>query len=168
MKLREVDKAIYRDHLRKVTAGVVVTLLSSAVGISTVLIALFGVEGESHLILNATGVAIGAGLCGVILYAFRQHPYMDEVWYVWLLKQELNRIYRQSAKLKRALKQEQSTALVVHYFHLQGSKQLYELDDNTLTMEELTRQIAEVEQTIARLGLTISTEDYDPELLNQL
>lgn len=168
MQLRQIDKAIYRDHLRKVTAVMVVVLLAGAVGISTLLIALFGTEGESHLVLNAIGVGIGAGLSGALVYYFRQHSYMDEVWYVWLLKQELNRIYRQSVKLKVAVKQEKEEALIISYFNLKGSKQLYELDDNTLTMDEINQKIVDLDQTIQRLGLSITVDDYRPALLNQL
>lgn len=168
MKLQPIDKATYREHLRYVTAAVIVLLLGLAVGISTLLIGLFGEQGQSNFTLNLAGVAIGAGLCGGLLYHFREHAYMYEVTYVWRLKQELNRIYRRSAKVKSAVERENRNGLIVSNFHLKGSKQLYELDDNTLTMTELNQQIQVLDSQVKGLGVTISLDDYDKQLLNQL
>ncbi len=168
MKLQTIDKATYREHLKRVTVAVIALLLASAVGISTILIAMFGEAGGSNFILNLTGVAIGAGLCGFLLFRFREHAYMSEVTYVWRLKQELNRIYRRSAKVKSAIERENRNGLIVSNFHLKGSKQLYELDDNTLTMGELNQRIEELDAKVQGLGVTIALDDYDKQLLNQL
>jgi len=168
MKLQTIDKAIYREHLRRVTAILIVLLLASAVGISTVLITLFGEVGGSNFVLNLAGVVIGASICVGGLFSFREHAYMHEVMYVWHLKQELNRIYRRSAKVKSAVERENKNGLIVSNFHLKGSKQLYELDDNTLTMDELNQKIHELDAKVQDLGLTISLDDYDKQLLNQL
>ena len=168
MKLQTIDKATYREHLKRVTAATVVLLLGSAVGISTILIAVFGEAGTSNFTLNLIGVAIGAGLCGFLLFRFREHAYMSEVTYVWRLKQELNRIYRRSAKVKSAVERDNKNALIVSNFHLKGSKQLYELDDNTLTMDELNQRIQELDTKVQGLGLTVLLDDYDKQLLDQL
>ena len=168
MKLQTIDKATYREHLKRVTAAAVVLLLGSAVGISTILIAVFGEANASNFTLNLIGVAIGAGLCGFLLFHFREHTYMSEVTYVWRLKQELNRIYRRSAKVKNAIERENKNGLIVSNFHLKGSKQLYELDDNTLTMNELNQQIQELDAKVQRLGISVSLDDYDKQLLDQM
>jgi hypothetical protein len=168
MKLELIDKATYRAHLKRVTAGVVALLLVSAVGISTLLIAVFGEPGESNFTLNLTGVAIGASLCGFLLYYFREHAYMVEVMYAWRLKQELNRIYRRSAKVRGAVDRDNRNGLIISNFHLKGSKQLYELDDNTLTMDELNQKIQQLDAKMQGLGVTVSLDDYDKRLLNQL
>ena len=168
MKLELIDKATYREHLKYVTVAVIVLLLGSAVGISTLLIGLFGEQGQSNFTLNLVGVAIGASLCGFLLYYFREHAYMVEVMYVWRLKQELNRIYRRSAKVRGAVDRDNINGLIVSNFHLKGSKQLYELDDNTLTMDELNQKIQQLDAKIQGLGLTISLDDYDKQLLSQL
>ena len=168
MKLELIDKATYREHLKYVTVAVIVLLLGSAVGISTLLIGLFGEQGQSNFTLNLVGVAIGASLCGFLLYYFREHAYMVEVMYVWRLKQELNRIYRRSAKVRGAVDRDNINGLIVSNFHLKGSKQLYELDDNTLTMDELNQKIQQLEAKIKGLGLTVSLDDYEKTILSQV
>lgn len=168
MKLQTIDKATYREHLKRVTVAVITLLLGSAVGISTMLIAMFGEVGTSNFSLNLIGVGMAAGLCGYLLFRFREHAYMSEVTYVWRLKQELNRIYRRSAKVKSAVDRENKNALIVSNFHLKGSKQLYELDDNTLTMDELNQRIQELDTKVEGLGVVVSLDDYDKQLLDQL
>ena len=168
MKLQTIDKATYREHLKRVTVAVIMLLLASAVGISTMLIAVFGEVGVSNFSLNLIGVGMAASLCGYLLFRFREHAYMSEVTYVWRLKQELNRIYRRSAKIKSAVDRENKNALIVSNFHLKGSKQLYELDDNTLTMDELNQRIQELDSKVEGLGVAVSLDDYDKQLLDQL
>jgi len=48
-----------------------------------------------------------------------------------------------------------------------ASKQLYELDDNTITMESLMNKITLLEQRIQDSDLNLSTKDYDQTMLDQ-
>ncbi len=168
MQLKEIDKAIYRNHLNRVMLAAIIILLTLSLGVSTILIALIGNAEGSNLALNTVGVVVGAITIGLLLYYFQHHPYMNEVMYVWRLKQELNRIYRKSAKVKAALEGNNIAALVITNFNLKGSSQLYELDDNDLTSTELKQEIIAFDNKIQSLGLTISTDDYNKRLLNEL
>jgi hypothetical protein len=168
MKLQAIDKTIYRKHLNRVIVAIIIILMVSTLVSSTLLIQLLGEPGGSNFVLNVVGVAIGAGIIGVLFYRYNQHPYLFEVVYVWRLKQELNRIYRKSAKLKLAVEENNPDALVIMNFNLRGSEYLYELDDNNLTLSELRIEIKDFDTKIQVLGLSISTDDYHKDLLKQL
>jgi hypothetical protein len=88
--------------------------------------------------------------------------------YVRALKQELNRIYRSSKKVQKGVEEDNKIALIISYFNLQGSKQVYELDNNTLTLDELKEKIEKLDKHITRLGMDISADDYALDLLDQL
>jgi hypothetical protein len=168
MQLQSIDKTRYRKRLNRVIAAVIIVLMALALGCSTLLIALFGELGGSNFVLNLIGVVVAASLVGLLLRRYRSHPYMKEVLYVWQLKQELNRIYRNTAKIKVAAESNNLNALIIMNFNLKGCAQLYELDDNDLTLSELKQEIEALDNKIAGLGLTISTDDYHKELLSQL
>ncbi|UZE96654.1 DUF3087 domain-containing protein [Alkalimarinus alittae] len=168
MQLKTIDKALYRKRLNRVIAAVIIVLMVLSLGVSTLLIQLFGEPGGSNFTLNLMGVVMGAIVVGGALRRFRMHPYMTEVLYVWQLKQELNRIYRKSAKIKAAAETNNLKALTIMNYNLKACAQLYELDDNDLTLSDLKLEIKALDRKIADLGLTINTDDYHKELLNEL
>jgi hypothetical protein len=169
MKLQTIDKALYRKRLNIILVTNVAVLLITALGVSNILIALFGseVDGDNfwwNLLGVAAGLAVIVGLFKVLV----TKPFMAEVNYVRSLKQEMNRIYRSSKKLQAALEANDNNAIIISYFNLQASKQVYQLDNNTLTMDELNEKIKLLDEKIAELGLTVSVEDYQSSLLKQL
>ena len=168
MPLQSIDKPTYRKRLNRVIVAIIIILLVSTLGSSTLLIELFGESGGSNFTLNLIGLGVGAGIIGLLFYRYNRHPYLYEVMYVWRLKQELNRIYRKTAKLKLAVEENNPDALIIMNFSLKGSEQLYELDDNDLTLSDLRVEIKALDRKIETLGLNISTDDYHKDLLNQL
>lgn len=168
MKLQNIDKVTYRQTLNKLIACVVVSLLIIALGVSSVLIHFMGKENESNFILNLIGVCVAALIVGTVLYRIRLQDFMSEVFYVWCLKQEINVIYRHSAKLKPALERNDLNALIISYYNFKASIQLYELDDNDLTLSTIKKDLRALEEKIQALGLEISTNDYHRDLLKQL
>ncbi len=169
MQLKTIDKALYRKRLNILIAVNIIVLLAVSLTVSNILIAYLGseVEGENFW-WNVTGVL--AGLL-VILGMFKllvDKPFMAEINYVRSLKQEMNRIYRSSKKVQAALEQDNKAALIISYFNLHASKQVYELDNNTLTLDELNEKIRLLDERLAALGMSISTADYHTELLSEL
>jgi len=167
MKLKKIDKTLYRNHLKVVFAGIVLALMVISIATSTLLIYLFSSPDVSHFLHNLAGVIVAAILVFVVLNKFRQHPYMFEVVYVWDLKQALNRINRKLRKIEAAAENNDNNAMVIMNFMYRGSKQLYELDDNTITMDSLNSKINLLEQRTQESGLNVSTSDYDPAMLDQ-
>lgn len=168
MQLQQIDKATYRKRLNKVTLAIIAAMLLFAIGSSSLLIELLGQPGKSNFWFNLTGAVLAAAIVGYSLYRSRHSEYMQEVWYTWQLKQELNRIYRKSAKLKAAVDLNEINALIIMNFNLRGSIQLYELDDNDLTLSELKQELTTFEKKLAEMAVNISTDDYRTELLNTL
>lgn len=149
-------------------AVVIVSLMTLGLACSTLLIVMFGELGGSNFVLNLIGVVVAASLVGLGLRHYSSHPYMREVMYVWKLKQELNRIYRKYSKVKSAAEENDIGALTIMKFNLEGSYQVYKLDDNDLTLTELKEQMKALDNKIESLGLTISADDYSQDLLARL
>ncbi|MEA1889870.1 MAG: DUF3087 domain-containing protein [Pseudomonadota bacterium] len=167
MQLREIDKTRYRKHLRIVFAGIVVAMLILALSSSTLLIYIFSTPEAPHFYYNLAGVVFAAAIVIYALTKLRQHPFMYEVVYVWDLKQQLNKIYRKQKKVEAAVEEENPDAMIIMNFMNRGSKQLYELDDNTITMEDLVIKIQFLDARMKAAGLSLSTNSYDPAMLNK-
>ncbi len=144
-----------------------VALMIIAVGASTLFIFLFSSPEVSHFSHNLAGVAAAAAIVFIVLNKFRQHPYMFEVVYVWDLKQQLNRIHRKLRKIEAAVEHNDNDAMIIMNFMYRGSKQLYELDDNTITMEGLVSKIRVLDQRMEDAGLSLSTDTYNPTMLDR-
>lgn len=169
MKLQTIDKALYRKRLNVLLVTSVAVLLITSLSVSNILIASFGsgIEGDNFW-LNVFGVIAGAAVVAGLFKIMVNKPFMAEINYVRSLKREMNRIYRSSKKLNLALEANDKNAIIISYFNLQASKQVYQLDNNTLTMAELDEKIRLLDEKIEGLGLSISVYDYQPELVKQL
>jgi hypothetical protein len=166
MQLIEIDKEKYKKNFRVVFAGIAVALLVIALASSTILIHLFGDPGVSNFWLNLTGVIIAAITVAYVLNKLRNHPYMHEVVYVWDLKQQLNRIHRKQMKIEKEVENGNRDAMIIMNYFYRGSKQLYELDDNTITMDTLSINMQLLEKKMEALGMDPSTDAYSPEMLD--
>ena len=165
MVLKEIDKTLYRNHLRVVFTSMSLALIVISIAISTLAIYLFSSPELSHFLYNFAGVIVAAIIVFTVLNKLRRHSYMLEVVYVWDLKQQLNRINRKLRKVEVAVECDDSNAMIIMNFLYRGSKQLYELDDNTITMESLVSKLNVLEQRMQGLGLSLSTDAYDPVML---
>lgn len=167
MQLKEIDKKRYRQHLNIVFASIAIALIIITLGASTLYIQLLSTPEESHFLHNLAGVVTAAAIVIFVLNKLRSHPFMHEVVYVWDLKQQLNRIYRKQKKIEAAVEDNDHDAMIILNFQYRGSKQLYELDDNTITMEGLLSRIRVLDKKMVAAGLSLSTDLYDPAMLNR-
>ena len=167
MQLIEIDKTRYRKHLRIVFAGIVVALLSITLVASTLFIYFFSIPEASHFFHNLAGVFTAAAFVIFLLNKLRYHPYMFEVVYVWDLKQQLNRIYRKQHKIEVLVEENDRDAMIIMNFMYRGSKQLYQLDDNTITMGGLLGKIRLLDERIKAAGLDISKDSYNADMLDR-
>lgn len=113
MKLRQIDKHRYRKHYKIVFAAIVIALIAISLVSSTLLISWLSSPDESHFILNLTGVLVAVLLVLYALYRYRDHPFMDEVVYVWNLKKQLNLIYRKQHKIEPLIEDNNVDAMVI-------------------------------------------------------
>lgn len=165
MQIEKIDKQRYRKHLNKVIIAGILALTALSLGISQSAIFLFTDREGSHFWLNVAGVASALLIIGSVLNKYKNHDFMTEVYYVWRLKQQINYIHRKSIKLNKAVEENDATAILIMAFYYKACRQLYELDDNTITLSSLTKKSNELEQKITSLNLEIDTNNYDQSLL---
>ncbi len=167
MSLEDIDQKIYTKRLRLVMLAVVVALCVISIPFSAVLIVLIGSAEGGNVILNAIGVAVAAVIVVAVLKRTSGHPWMHEVVYVWRLKQQLNRITRKFKAVTEAADRGERDAIIALNFSYRGSEQLYILDNNTITLDDLRLKITALDAQICDLELEISVDDYREELLEQ-
>lgn len=173
MKLIEIDKITYREHLNRVIIVFIACLAFLSLLMGQLLIRLWGqvevATGEStgNFHLNFLGVLLAFALCGGVLYRQRHHAYFKEIYYVSRLKALHNRIYRKLKAIKLAAQNNDVNALIILSFYYTSLKFVYLLDDNTLTLGEVDVELNRINQQIERLGLTVGAQDFSAELLTR-
>ena len=167
MKLRKINKTRYSKHYKIVFAAIAIELIVISLVSSTLLISWFGSADESHFILNLVGVVVAALIALYAVYRYSNHAFMDEVVYVWKLKKQLNLIYRKQHKIEPLIEDNNVDAMVIMNYMYQGSKQLYELDDNTITLGDLAIKARHLNTKLEEKELKLTTDDYYSGLLDQ-
>lgn len=171
MQLEDIDKATYKKRLNMITILLIVALACISIGVSSILIAQFGSEtvaGEStgNFHLNLIGVLIAVVVCAFTAFKLKETPYFKEVYYVWRLKIVQNKIYRKLKAIKKRASENDRDAIVVLNFYYRSLEQVYTLDNNTLTLPELKKNIINLEEQIDALAITVTIEDFDISLLD--
>jgi len=166
MQLIEIDKRRYRKHLNIVIVGFISMLLVLALIFGQVLIASFAQEGVNNFRYNLLGVVLSLLGCAAILHTLKHSDFFKEIYYVWQVKQIQNLIYRKLKKVKAAVKNDDTNAFIVLSFYYQSLKQVYQLDDNTLTITKVNKDLTDLQATIANKNLAISAEQFDKTLLS--
>ena len=188
MKLKDIDKAVYRKHLNIIIVGFIASLLTLALVYGQALIMLFADSAqllatpanvttgelvneatgtESNFSYNFMGVLLALLTCVFALHRLRFSAFFSEVYYVWQVKQQQNLIYRKLKKIKVAAEagDVNVNALIILNFYYASLKQVYLLDDNTLTMSKLNTDINELNSQLENLNLTLSTDQFEPSML---
>ncbi|MFT6247038.1 MAG: hypothetical protein ACJAUY_001195 [Cognaticolwellia sp.] len=188
MKLKDIDKAVYRKHLNIIIVGFIASLLTLALVYGQALIMLFADSAqllatpanvttgelvneatgtESNFSYNFMGVLLALITCVFALHRLRFSAFFSEVYYVWQVKQQQNLIYRKLKKIKVAAEagDVNVNALIILNFYYASLKQVYLLDDNTLTMSKLNTDINELNSQLENLNLTLSTDQFEPSML---
>ncbi len=167
MQLIAINKERYRRHLNYVIVACVAALLIGSLGVSQILIALFPDESGSHFHWNLTGVVTASLITGFFLNKYKSHDFMTEVAYVWELKKALNRINRRMLKLKAAAEEGNIDAMLAINYSYAGSRLLWQLEDNTIIMDQLAIDQAALDSMAVKYNLTLDTEKYDERVLKK-
>jgi uncharacterized membrane protein len=167
MQLKTIDKQLYRSRLNFIIVICIAVLAALSLSISQVLIQLWPSESGSHFSWNLLGVIVAAIIVVVTLLKLKTHPKMHEVAYVWDLKQELNRIYRKNRKLLAAAKEGSADAMLALQFSYEGSRQLWQLDDNTITISSLNTAQTQLDNWANEFNIQLDIRLYHRDLLNQ-
>ncbi|NRB42462.1 MAG: DUF3087 family protein [Pseudomonadales bacterium] len=165
MKLQDINKRRYRKHLNILLVVLCVSLIAMALLFGQLFIALFSEGQGSNFSFNLAGVVMAGLACLAFLYTVRHHDFMLEVYYIWQLKQGLNKIYRKLKAIEAAADDDNIDAIIILNYYYTASSQLFKLDDNTITLDSLQLQIDKINSRIATKNLTIKLEDYDASML---
>ncbi|EHK8983069.1 DUF3087 domain-containing protein [Vibrio vulnificus] len=151
--MRQINKEEYRKKGNIVIMAFLLAFACFAIAFSTLLIALFGnteiVEGEStgNFVWNLLGVLIAFVSTLSIMNQIKTHRYLDELLYVWKLKQTHLKIYRKLNILKNAAHNEHNEkAITILKFYYQTQQQVFELDNNTLTIKSVLNELERIRQ----------------------
>ncbi len=165
MQLINIDKTLYRSRLNIVIIACIASLAISSLAISQTLIFFFPDESGTHFHWNLLGVVVSAMALLITLLKLKSHPKMREVAYVWDLKQTLNLIYRKNKKLLTAAEQGNPDAMLALQFSYEGSRQLWQLDDNTITMSSLNNTQSQLDAWVQKYNVQLDIADYNNDLL---
>lgn len=161
MQLEKIDKQRYRKHLNQIIVGSIIILAGCSLAIAQLLIALYPDPSGSHFHWNLTGVII---TCLGMAFGFnkiKHTAYMTEVYYVWSLKQSLNLITRKLKSIKAAVEQNDPAAMQILHYYYQGCRQLWQLDDNTITIDELTIWQAKLDSKAQELNIKLTATSFN-------
>ena len=166
MQLMNIDKAIYRKHLNIVIVGFISTLLILALIFGQLMIMSFAEEGVNNFKYNLLGVILSLLACMAILHSIKTSVFFKEIYYVWQVKQIQNLIFRKLKKIKLAAKDLDQDALMILTFYYQSQQQVYELDDNTLTITTVNKDLNDLQEKISEHNLTIDIEQFDKKMIS--
>ncbi|WP_333796527.1 DUF3087 family protein [Rheinheimera sp.] len=167
MQIKDINKDTYRSHLNVIIVAAIAVFAALGVGLSSLLIHYFGGPQGDNFIWNLLGVSIGGFIAAACLKKLKHTPYFYEVAYVWDLKQELNLINRKLTHLKQACNSGNVDAMIIMLYNYHGSRQLWQLDDNVLNLQELELELIQLEDKIRQTGLKLDPGQYQRSLLDK-
>jgi hypothetical protein len=185
MQLLDIDKVRYRKHLNIIIVSFIVSLLVLSLAFGAILINLFStvndipvavqaantatelVQGEepTNFRYNLLGVILALLANAAVLHSVKSGDFFKEVYYVWQIKQIQNLIYRKLKKIKAAATQGDEKALIVLSYYFKSLKQVYQLDDNTITISNVEKESQKIDTLINEKGLTLSSDQFEKTLL---
>lgn len=167
MQLRPVDKALYQKRHKRVVIGLIASLAILSLVFSTTLIELYGnSEAGSNTLLNAAGVLLAVVILAITVHQLKQKPYFEDIAYVWALKQELTQINRRITKIKAAAEQGDVNAMIILNYCYNASEHVWQLENNTLVMEELRGWQSDLDQLQNKYNVEVLLTDYRRDLLS--
>jgi hypothetical protein len=179
MKIIEIDKTIYRQRLNRVIIGFILTLTVLSIVFGSALIAIFSeqlnevaiaagsTETTSNFKYNFLGVVFALLSCAAILQYLKTTSFFYEIYYVWQLKQIHNLIYRKLKRIKTAaFDNADKNAIVVLHFYYTSLKQVYVLDDNTLTISSLKQDHQKLNDFVENTNMSIDLEQFDKKMIS--
>lgn len=172
MTIIDIDKETYRRKTNLVMVCFVGFLAVLSLLFGSILIALFGSQsvtesgstGNFHL--NMTGVILAVITCAFMVSKIKNHSYFNEIMYVWRLKQIHNRIYRKIAQINAKAEKNDHDSLLILAFYYSTQKQVFNLDNNTLTITDVQKNITRVYEQATKVNLSLNLEDFDVRLLD--
>ncbi|MCS0299352.1 DUF3087 domain-containing protein [Vibrio alginolyticus] len=172
MEIKQINKDIYKKKVNLVIGGFVALLAISSLAFSTLLIVLFGntevipEQSTGNFHWNLIGVVLAVATSLSLLNQIKTRPYMEEVLYVWKLKQLHNKIFRKLKSIKEAASNDDVKALTTLKFYYTTQRQVFELDNNTLTMSSVNKELEAIEQIEAAQSMSLDITGFEESWLD--
>ncbi|SFF80782.1 DUF3087 family protein [Neptunomonas qingdaonensis] len=154
MQLQDINKTRYNKHIKITFIAICIFMLAVSLTVSTLLIHFWGGPEGENLLWNITGVVVAAVLLARILITYKHHPFLYEVVYMRQVKAELNRIYRKQRKIKAAAAEGDPRAMAILDFSYRASRHIFELDNNTITLDDLAKSQKELSDLQQQYNIT--------------
>ncbi|ERM57223.1 MULTISPECIES: DUF3087 family protein [Vibrio] len=171
MKLQKINKEEYRKKMNLLLVSLVGSLALFAIVFGSILIELFGsagsISGEAtgNFHLNVLGVILSVVLNAFIASRVKGHDYFKEALYVWNLKQTHNQIYRKLKRIQPKAEQGDREALTILYFYYTTQKQVYDLDNNTLTIKTVQQSLDNIQELSEKWSIELDIEAFSKDLI---
>ncbi|NMP31570.1 DUF3087 family protein [Thalassotalea sp. M1531] len=171
MNIQTINKSTYRKRLNHVSVGFVLVFALFALIFGSFFIWAFAEpitdpETQSNFRYNLAGVVLALATMAMIANSIKRHKYLQEIYYVWQLKQLHNRIYRKLANIKAKQIEGDDNAKITLAFYYKTLKQVYELDNNTLTISNVNLEINKLQQHLGVEEFDVMAEQFDKKLLD--
>ncbi|HHF3204342.1 TPA: DUF3087 domain-containing protein [Vibrio alginolyticus] len=172
MEIKKINKQVYRKKVNLVIGGFVALLAISSLAFSTLLIVLFGntevvpEQSTGNFHWNLIGVVLAVATSLSLLNQIKTRPYMEEVLYVWKPKQLHNKIFRKLKSIKAAANNGDVKALTILKFYYTTQSQVFELDNNTLTMSSVNKELEVIEQIEAAQSMSLDITGFEESWLD--
>ena len=171
MKIQAVTKATYRKKLNQVSIAFVITFAVLSLIFGSLFIALFAEpivdpETQSNFRYNLGGVVLALVTMGMLVNSIKRHEFLTEVYYIWQLKQVHNSIYRKLVKIKAGQIDGDENATIILAFYYKTLKLVYELDDNTLTINKVNLDINKLQQKVGVEEFDRLADQFDKAMLS--
>ncbi|MGI3040028.1 DUF3087 domain-containing protein [Vibrio diabolicus] len=166
MEIKKINKDIYKKKVNLVIGGFVALLAISSLAFSTLLIVLFGntevvpEQSTGNFHWNLIGVVLAVATSLSLLNQIKTRSYMEEVLYVWKLKKLHNKIFRKLKSIKAAASNDDVKAITTLKFYYKTQQQVFELDNNTLTMSSVNKELEAIEQIEAAQSLDLDITSF--------
>ncbi|MCX2760182.1 DUF3087 family protein [Vibrio sp. Sgm 22] len=171
MKLQKINKEEYRKKMNLLLVSLVGSLALFAIVFGSILIELFGsagsISGEAtgNFHLNVLGVILSVALNAFIASRVKGHDYFKEALYVWNLKQTHNQIYRKLKRIQPKAEQGDREALTILYFYYTTQKQVYDLDNNTLTIKTVQQSLDNIVELSEKWSIELDIKAFSKDLV---
>lgn len=161
--LEQHDSDKYRRKARMISFAMAGQLIIFGMLFSMLLTSTFG----NSVWLYVLGILLGLLATSALFAVLRERPWMSEMRYVWQLRQHLAQISGFLPTLRRALEEDNRSALDIVTFYHAGVAQLAELNGRTppddATWQAEKKRLAEKREA---LGLPARVDTFDTQDLH--
>ena len=167
--LQNIDPKDYRQRTRKSSFILIVVFAALGMGLSSLLVIVFGTAGGNHFRLNLIGVLLGlVATLLLIKLVFSKQPFMKEALYGWHLKRNLMRVTNKMHSIKAAAAANQPAALKLLRFYYLALEQMHRLEGDDTALLELKADKLATEEKMLNLGISTAGDYLDLAWLQAL